>query len=223
MPRVSHTLLTLFVFHSKISLMSKVVQCSSTLPGTRIGTLCTEYPELHTMVEDYLDLLLQEGVRGKYQSIYMALNASCKPHCDKNNVGLSVVTAVGDFTGGGELAIDPTRERLPCQECFKGKQGARVCRDVIGGATVRARATPCSVRAFGHECPCRRVPRRRLRVGGPLDVVVPAADSGGALRHESIGGGTSNDPIGTSGGAIRWAHLAWREPVNAAHQPSWFP
>ena len=62
--------------------------------------------------------------------------------------------------------------------------------------------------AFGHECPCRRVPRRRLRVGGPLDVVVPAADSGGALRHESIGGGTSNDPIGTSGGAIRWAHLA---------------
>ena len=165
-------------------------------------------PELHTLVEDYLDLLLQEGVRGKYQSIYMALNASCKPHCDKNNVGLSVVTAVGDFTGGGELAIDPTRERLPCQACFKGKQGARVCRDVIGGATVRARATPCSVRAFGHECPCRRVPRRRLRVGGPLDVVVPAADSGGALRHESIGGGTSNDPIGTSGGAIRWAHLA---------------
>ena len=47
-------------------------------------------------------------------------------------VGLSVVTAVGDFTGGGELAIDPTRELLPCQACFKGKQGARVCRDVIG-------------------------------------------------------------------------------------------
>ena len=43
-----------------------------------------------------------------------------------------MVTAVGDFTGGGELAIDPTRERLPCQACFKGKQGARVCRDVIG-------------------------------------------------------------------------------------------
>ena len=51
-------------------------------------------PELHTLVEAYLDLLLQEGVRGKYRSIYMALNASCKPHCDKNNVGLSVVTAV---------------------------------------------------------------------------------------------------------------------------------
>ena len=48
-------------------------------------------------------------------------------------VGLSVVTAVGDFTGGGELAIDPTRERLPCQACFSpGKQGAGVCRDVRG-------------------------------------------------------------------------------------------
>ena len=86
-------------------------------------------PELHTLVEDYLDLLLQEGVRGKYQSIYMALNASCKPHCDKNNVGLSVVTAVGDFTGGGALVIDPTRERLPCQACFKKHYSPEKCRE----------------------------------------------------------------------------------------------
>ena len=86
-------------------------------------------PELHTLVEDYLDLLLQEGVRGKYQSIYMALNASCKPHCDKNNVGLSVVTAIGDF-GGGELAIDPTPERHQCQVCLQQRKGVELCRDL---------------------------------------------------------------------------------------------
>jgi hypothetical protein len=94
-----------------------------------VSSANAEHPELHAMVVDYLDLLLLPGEREKYRSWYLALNAQCKSHCDKNNVGLSVVTAIGDF-GGGELAIDPTPERHQCQVCLQQRKGVELCRDL---------------------------------------------------------------------------------------------
>ena len=88
-----------------------------------------KHPELYTMTMNYLDILLLPGEREKYPSVFLALNAQCKSHCDKNNVGLSVVTAIGDF-GGGELAIDPTPERHQCQVCLQQRKGVELCRDL---------------------------------------------------------------------------------------------
>ena len=62
------------------------------------------HPELYTMTMNYLDILLLPGEREKYPSVFLALNAQCEPHCDVNNVGLTVVTAIGDYSGGLEQA-----------------------------------------------------------------------------------------------------------------------
>ena len=63
----------------------------------------------------------------KYDSIYIAVDAATDWHCDKKNIGRSIVTALGDYTGG-ELKMKTTRRLFQCQICLEGGKGPEFCR-----------------------------------------------------------------------------------------------
>jgi len=58
------------------------------------------YPELFKKLQDFA---IQENIN--YTTIQINKNIKSPPHIDKNNVGLSYIISLGDFTGG-ELIIE---------------------------------------------------------------------------------------------------------------------
>eukprot|EP00747_Dinoflagellata_sp_TGD_P132615 gnl/TRDRNA2_/TRDRNA2_175095_c0_seq19.p2 gnl/TRDRNA2_/TRDRNA2_175095_c0~~gnl/TRDRNA2_/TRDRNA2_175095_c0_seq19.p2 ORF type:complete len:340 (-),score=55.59 gnl/TRDRNA2_/TRDRNA2_175095_c0_seq19:81-1100(-) len=69
-----------------------------------VAKLTRQYPAVTKIVcrflEDNPPAGLPEGVRFPYTTICINKNYGAKRHRDKNNVGLSVVRALGNFTGG---------------------------------------------------------------------------------------------------------------------------
>lgn len=61
-----------------------------------------KFPELHLLLQELIQFY-QPGY--EYTTIQVNKNVECLPHVDKNNVGMSYVIALGDFTGG-ELVIE---------------------------------------------------------------------------------------------------------------------
>ena len=59
-----------------------------------------KFPELYKLLVEYAN---QQGLH--YTTIQINKNVKSLPHIDKNNVGLSTIIALGNFTGG-ELIIE---------------------------------------------------------------------------------------------------------------------
>ena len=67
-----------------------------------------------------------------YAGVFVSHNSPCAWHYDKSNVGGSVLTCIGSFTGG-ELLIDTDSEMpLACAKCKKGNHGVFFCRKLNG-------------------------------------------------------------------------------------------
>jgi hypothetical protein len=52
------------------------------------------------LLESLHELMASHDPEFKYTSIQVNKNVNSRPHVDKNNVGLSYIIALGDFTGG---------------------------------------------------------------------------------------------------------------------------
>ncbi len=61
-----------------------------------------KYPKLYQML-----LELGKKINFEFNSIHINHNVVCPPHKDKNNIGLSCIVSLGDYTGG-ELIINDT-------------------------------------------------------------------------------------------------------------------
>jgi len=67
-----------------------------------------------------------------YAGVFVSHNSECAWHYDKSNVGGSVLTCIGPFTGG-ELMIDiASKMALACAKCKKGNHGVVFCRKLKG-------------------------------------------------------------------------------------------
>ena len=97
---------------------------ASKVGPSRVGG---KHPELFGALMLYLRALLPEEEIAKYDSIYIAVDAATDWHCDKKNIGRSIVTALGDYTGG-EFLMKTTRRLFQCQKCLKGRKGPEFCR-----------------------------------------------------------------------------------------------
>ena len=79
----------------------------------------------------YMAVLIGPRV-ADYAGVFVSYNSPCTWHYDMSNVGDSVLTCIGDFTGG-ELLIDTNSKRpLVCARCKKGNHGTRLCREEKG-------------------------------------------------------------------------------------------
>lgn len=69
--------------------------------GYYYSKMMMEYPEYQKIFKEFTDKYIPGF---KYQQIIINKDFQCLPHKDKNNVGVSNIIALGDYTGG-ELMI----------------------------------------------------------------------------------------------------------------------
>lgn len=67
-------------------------------------------------------------VADEYAAWFVARNSACQWHLDSNNVGDSIITTVGNYTGG-ELLIQPQLHAGPCAKCKRSNTCRRMCRE----------------------------------------------------------------------------------------------
>ena len=87
------------------------------------------YPELHKMLNDYIDHIVGPDTASKYSTILLAKNSQCNWHLDKQNIGSSLIHCVGDYKGG-ELLVN-SKEPQPlfeCMQCHLSYAPLRKCR-----------------------------------------------------------------------------------------------
>ena len=76
----------------------------------------------------YMAALIGQRVED-YAGVFVSYNSPCDWHYDKSNVGPSIITCIGDYTGG-ELLVDIDSKRaLVCARCKKNNHGSRLCRE----------------------------------------------------------------------------------------------
>jgi hypothetical protein len=68
------------------------------------------YQAMQTYFEHFCPCLL-----GKYESWFIGKSSLCEWHVDVNNIGPSVITAIGPFEEGGTLLIRPAQGEFVCQ------------------------------------------------------------------------------------------------------------
>ena len=74
------------------------------------------YPALHSLLKQYVDYIMQKSVSHTYSTILLAKNSKCVWHLDKQNVGSSIITALGTYTGG-KLLVNHMKS-YPLFECL---------------------------------------------------------------------------------------------------------
>ena len=87
------------------------------------------YPALHSLLKKYVDYIMQRPVSHTYSTILLAKNSKCNWHLDKQNVGSSIITALGPYTGG-ELLVN-YKQPFPlfeCLSCHMKYHPLRMCR-----------------------------------------------------------------------------------------------
>jgi hypothetical protein len=87
-------------------------------------------PRLFAALHSYLDALLGAERVAQYSALFVAENSQCAKHLDKNNVGSSIILAVGDFTAGG-LWVERQLRPAPCLMCKGTNRSRRVCREQL--------------------------------------------------------------------------------------------
>jgi hypothetical protein len=80
--------------------------------------LMLEYPKMIDVFKEFTDKYIPNF---KYQQIIINKNFQCLPHKDKNNVGVSNIIALGDYTGG-ELMIQANGFIRKCDIQHKFKE-----------------------------------------------------------------------------------------------------
>ena len=72
---------------------------------------------------------MQKPVSHTYSSILLAKNSKCNWHLDKQNVGSSIITALGDYTGG-KLLVNHMKSYplFECLACHMKYHPLRMCR-----------------------------------------------------------------------------------------------
>lgn len=61
-----------------------------------------KFPHLYSILKEFIQLYYPDF---SYTTIQVNKTTECNPHIDKNNSGLSLIIALGDFSGG-ELSIE---------------------------------------------------------------------------------------------------------------------
>jgi hypothetical protein len=121
-----------YVGDSKMMLFGETTQ-----PYKRKGRAAcmanSKYPKLHALLVAYIDHLLGSGTAARYSTILFAKNSKCAWHRDKQNVGSSIITAFGDYSGG-ELLVNYKQPQplFECCACHRVYAPLSVCRGQRG-------------------------------------------------------------------------------------------
>ena len=84
--------------------------------------------EAKESVERYLAALLPDTDLARYESVFIGKNSDCNWHYDVYNVGQTIITAVGDYSGG-DFLVDPSHPRqMACASCKRCNHCAHFCR-----------------------------------------------------------------------------------------------
>ena len=81
--------------------------------GLGVGEFSTnaKHPELFDLLIEYANLICPKGY--DYQTITVNKNMKAKKHKDGSNMGMSVINALGDFTGGGLFVYPNSKTKTP--------------------------------------------------------------------------------------------------------------
>ena len=76
-----------------------------------------KYQKLYELTKEYIKYIDDDFY---YTSIQYNKNNQCKKHLDKNNVGVSLIIGLGDYTGGELILYDENGEN-PVKHDIKNK------------------------------------------------------------------------------------------------------
>jgi len=72
--------------------------------GIGLGMNCEIYPKIWAEGQKVAEIICPEDL--KWTTFMLNMNYQARPHIDKNNIGVSLVVAFGDYTGGELVCQD---------------------------------------------------------------------------------------------------------------------
>jgi len=93
----------------------------------KLSNYSKKYPKLYEML-----LELGKKIGFEFNSIHINHNVVCPPHKDKNNIGLSCIVSIGDYTGGELIINEKTYNTYLSPLVFDGKNNTHYNNTIDG-------------------------------------------------------------------------------------------